>query len=127
MLGFLIPEIDNSAAGARAKSDNNVAELIANGKILLSDGDDIDYKEVKIGRQDEYELQTATYDMLKRSLQRLPERLYTKLREIVTAFSDDFCTRLGKDPPVNDPPMKIEFDGGGRPFKVQQRSNSPAQ
>lgn len=65
--------------------------------------------------------------MIIRALKRLPKNLHGRLREMVAEFTDVFRTRLGNDPPVDVPPMKVEFDGLEKPVKVKQRTYSPAQ
>lgn len=43
------------------------------------------------------------------------------VKDLLSEFKDIFRTKLGKDPPVDVPPMEIEFEGSTRPVKVRQR------
>lgn len=100
----------------------------------LSDGDDIDYKDVDIGDLDEAELQKSIDNMVDRvssvfdskDLDCLVSSKHD-LQTLVNEFKDIFRIRLGNDPPVDVPPMKIEFDRPERPVKVRQRTYSPKQ
>ncbi len=49
--------------------------MIANGDLPLVDGDDIDYKDVEIGDQDEQELAQEIDDAIRRAAKHLPNRL----------------------------------------------------
>lgn len=101
--------------------------MLANGDFPLKDGDDIDYKDVDIGEQDEDELQSALDGLTSRAFKNLPKHLRRPLNELVQEFKDIFRTRLGADPPVDVPPMDIELVGPERPVKVRQRTYSPQQ
>ena len=101
--------------------------LIQNGDFPLRDGDDIDYKDVEIGPRNEEELQSAIEEMTKRAGRHLPKQYHAQLRDIVSKASDVFRVKLSGDPPVDVPPMKIEFEGQSKPMKVRQRTYSPQQ
>ena len=104
-----------------------VCSMLANGDFPLKDADDIDYKDVEVGEQDELELNEAIKDMVDRASKNLPVNLRPQLEALVTEFTDIFRTRLGNDPPVSVPPMIIEIEGDERPIKVRQRTYSPEQ
>lgn len=59
--------------------------------------------------QDEDELGYSIQRMIDRALKALPGALHTTLIDLVLEFSDIFRVRLGNDPPVEVPPMKVEF------------------
>ncbi len=92
--------------------------MIANGDLPLVDGDDIDYKDVEIGDQDEQELAQAIYDVIRRAAKHLPNRLKEYFRYMVLEYKDIFRIRLGADPPVDVPPMEIKFEDTERTVKV---------
>ncbi len=48
--------------------------MIANGDLPLVDGDDIDYKNVETGEQDEKELGKAIDEAIRRAAKHLPNR-----------------------------------------------------
>ncbi len=83
----------------------------------LVDGDDIDYKDVEIGNQDEQELEQAIDDAIRRAAKNLPNRLKESFRNLVLEYKDIFRIRLGADPPVDVPPMEIKFEGTERPVE----------
>lgn len=93
----------------------------------LKDDDDIKYKDVDVGEQDEEELQEAIQRMIDRATESLPTHLHNDLKDLVNEFKDIFLIKLGNDPPVCVPPMKIEFEEAERPVKVRQRTYSPEQ
>ena len=49
------------------------------------------------------------------------------LRDLVFEYKDIFRSRLGGDPPVQVPPMKILIKPGSKPFKAKRRNYSPQQ
>lgn len=110
-----------------ASHDSRVSSLFIDGEYLLNDGDDIDYKDVKIGRQEEDDLYSAISEMIKRGTKNLPQNLRPILQALVSEFKDIFRTHLGADPPVDVPPMVIELEDEERPVKVRQRTYSPTQ
>lgn len=103
--------IESNDEVCAVQADEHLSHRIFNSDFPLQDGDDVNYKDVSIGNSDASELQMAIDDMVKRSLHLLPKRLHQTLRDIVTALPEVFRIRLGKDPPGDIPPMKIEFDG----------------
>lgn len=106
---------------------SRLCSMVSNCNFPLKDGDDIDYKDVDIGVQDENELQEAINDMISRGMKHLDKDLRPTLINLVSEFKDIFRIKLGKDPPVDVEPMNIEFDGNTRPVKVRMRTYSPEQ
>lgn len=104
-----------------------VGSLQYNNPFPLKDDDDIKYKDVDVGEQDEDELQEAIQKMIDRATESLPDHLHKNLKDLVGEFKDIFRIKLGNDPPVDVPPMKIEFEESERPVKVRQRTYSPEQ
>lgn len=94
---------------------------------LLTDGDDIDCKDVDVGDQDDDELAKEIESMIGRCSDFATANELNALRELVHQYKDIFRVRLGNDPPVDVPPMKIEFEKEERPIKVKQRTYSPEQ
>ena len=93
----------------------------------LKDGDDVDYKDVSIGEQDENEPNQALEDMVDRAKKALPVDQVVIIKAMVPEYLDIFRFRRGKDRLVGVPPMVIEFDGPERPVKIRQRTYSPDQ
>lgn len=93
----------------------------------LKDGDDIDKKDVDVGVQDEIELQSAIDTMLSRGSKHLSKDSLDALNHLVTEYRDIFRVKLGKGPPVDVEPMKIEFERPTRPLKARQRTYSRKQ
>lgn len=104
-----------------------VCSMMSNGSFPLKDGDDIDYKDVQIGCQDEAELNNAINQMVARPEKNLSEDQKATLKNLIDEYKEIFRVRLGKDPAVAVEPMKIEFEGTERPIKVRQRTYSPEQ
>ncbi len=98
--------------------------MIANGDIPLVDVDDIDYKDVKIGYQDEHviALDQAVENAIRRAAKNLPNRLKKSSRDMVVVYKDIFQIPLSADPPIDVPPMDIKFEGMECPVKVRQRT-----
>lgn len=65
--------------------------------------------------------------MIDRGCKNLKKESFQILNDMVMEFYDIFRLILGKDPPVDVEPMKIEFEGSTRPVKVRQRTYSPEQ
>lgn len=106
-LGSLLLE-QNSLTGCYTfRNDEHLGKRIYNGDFPLYYGNDVDYKVVEMCSKDDRELRNAIEYMVIRSLKRLPKRLHETLHDNVTQFSDVFRIKLGKDPPVNVPTMKI--------------------
>ena len=101
--------------------------MISNASFPLKDGDDIEYKDVQVGIQDEHEFQKSIDSMVERAEKHLPKDSNLSLADLVHEFSDIFRIKLGQDPPVDVELMKIEFEGTTRPVKVRQRTYSPEQ
>ena len=59
--------------------------------------------------------------------QGLPRELHDELRSLLQEFADVFRTKLGADPPVSVPPMRIVLKDGARPVRVRLRRYSPPQ
>ena len=114
-------------SGEDVLDPSRIGSMMSNGSFPLKDGDDIYYKDVEIGKQNDTELQEAIQDMVQRASKNCEKELKNSLMELVHEFKDIFRTSLGKDPPVDVEPMKIEFEGNPRPIKVRQRSYSPEQ
>ena len=106
---------------------SRVGSMMSNGNFPLKDGDDVQYKDVEVGEQDESELQQAIEAMVDTSSMHCKNNLEDTLKDLAHEFKDIFRIKLGNDPPVNVEPMKIEFEGIPRPIKVRQRSYSPEQ
>ena len=104
-----------------------LCSMMCNGNFPLKDGDDIDYKDVEVGCQDEAELKIAIDGMISRGMKHLNDDGRQILKSTVMEFKDIFRVKLGKDPPVDVEPMNIEFEGVTRPIKVRQRTYSPEQ
>ena len=92
--------------------------IFSNGDFVANDGDDIDYKDVDIGSQDDKELSEAIDDAVKRSSKYLPASCHQDFRKLIFDYKDIFRIKLGNDPPVDVAPMTIEFDGKEKPVKV---------
>ena len=67
----------------------------------------------------------AINDSIPRGSKRLPKYFRNQFSDFVLDFKDIFRTRIGADPPVDVPPMEIEFDGAEHPVKVIRRTYSP--
>ncbi len=104
-----------------------LCQLFPNGDLPLCEGDDIDYKEVEIGNQDEAELDQPISEAIKPSSEHLPNRLRDYFRAMIMEFKDVFRIRLGADHPVDGLQIEIKFEKKDRPVKVRQRTYSPEQ
>ena len=93
----------------------------------LKDIDDINYKEVEVGNQDKNELQDAISFMIGNASGSLSKEFKVSLFNLVMENEDIFRIRLGSDPPVDVPPMTIEFEGDEKPVAVRNRNCSPQQ
>lgn len=123
-LKLLSQDIDlNEEAVAAAR----LCSMMSNGNFPLMDGDDIAYKDVDVGVQDEQELEQEIDAMVTRSMKHADKSSKKALKDLVTEFKDIFRIKLGKDRAVDVPPMEIEFEGTNRPVKVRQRTYSPEQ
>ncbi len=89
--------------------------MIANGDLPLIDGEDIDYKDVEIGHQDEKGLAQAIDDSIRRIAKHLQNRLKEPFRNMVLEYKNIFRIRLGADPPVDVPNIEIKFEDTERP------------
>ncbi len=118
---------ETSFAPAYFAEAPRLCHLIANGDFPLREGDDIDYKDVEIGDQDEAELGQAVSEAITRASKHLPNCLKDSFRAMILDFKDVFRIRLGADTPVDVPPMEIKFEKEERPVKVRQRTYSPEQ
>ena len=106
---------------------SRICSILFNRNFRLKDGDDIDCKEVEVGVQDEAELECAIDDIVAREVRHLEKDSQEILKNTITEFKNIFCTRLGKDPPIDVETMNIEFEGFTCPIKFRQRSYSPKQ
>ncbi len=104
-----------------------LCSMMSNDNFPLKDGDDIDYKDVEVGIQNDNEIQKEIDTMISRREKHLDKDSRSIMRSMVYEFKDIFRVKLGKDPPVNVEPMKIELEGPTRPIKVRQRTYSPEQ
>ncbi len=104
-----------------------LCSMMSNDKFPLKDGDDIDYKDVEVVIQNDNEIQKEIDTMVFRGEKHLDKDSRSIMRSMVYEFKDIFRVKLGKDPPVNVEPMKIELEGPTRPIKVRQRTYSPEQ
>ncbi len=78
--------------------------MTANGDLPLVHGDDIDYKDVEFGDQDEQELAQAIHEAIRRAASHIPNRSIS-FRDMVLVHKAIFRIRLCDHPPVNVPPM----------------------
>lgn len=101
--------------------------MMSNDHFPLKDGDDVDYKNVEVGVQDENELRNEIDAMICRCQKHMHKDLRETLKEMFNEFKDIFRVKLGKDPPANVGPMEIELEGPTRPSKVRQRTYSTEQ
>ncbi len=69
--------------------------MIANGDLPLVDGDDIDYKDVEIGDQDEQELAQAIDDAIRRASKHRPNHQKEYFRNMVLEYKVVFRIRVG--------------------------------
>lgn len=93
----------------------------------MKDGDEIDYKDLEVGEQNEEELKAAIHDSINRAAEHLPAGKKESFNNMVLSYKDIFRIRLGKDDPVKVTPMEIKFEGPENPIKVRQRTYSPEQ
>lgn len=121
-LKLLSQEIDGSIA---EPDSSKLCSMISNA--TLKDGDDIDYKDVEVGDQDEEGTKKSIESMIDRGWKHLKKDSRKILKDLVVEDYDIFRLKLGKDPPVDVEPMKIEFEESNRPIKVRQRTYSPEQ
>lgn len=106
-------------------SELSIAEKVSS--TILSDVDDIDYKDVDIGVVDLDVVHQEIQSMTDRSVSSVSSDEEMLLKSLTEEFKDIFRVRLGADPPVDVPPMEIKFEQKERPVKVKQRSYSPRQ
>lgn len=106
----------------------NCGKMFSTNKIFpLKDGDNIDYKNVNVGVQDENELDISIKKMIARGQDCLPEEMKGDQKSMVMKHKDIFRTTLRNDPPVKVPAMEIEFENEEKAVKVRQRTYSPEQ
>lgn len=65
-----------------------LCSTMSNGDFLLKERDNIDYKDVEVGKQDTDELIQASTSMVSRSLKKLTSEQQDELKELVTEFKD---------------------------------------
>ena len=74
-------------------------------KFVFEDGDDIDYKDIEIGFQNDENLNDSIGKTIYRASAVLDKEEEKSLSCLVLDFRDIFRTRLGNDPPVDVLPM----------------------
>ncbi len=91
---------ETSFAPAYSAEAPRLCHLIAKGYFSLREGDDIDFKDVEIGDQNETELDQAVSEAITCASKNLPNRLKDSFTAMILDFKDVFCIRLGADTPV---------------------------
>lgn len=93
----------------------------------LKDGNDIDYKDVRISLQNEFELTSAIDNMGSCDSDCLESEHHKSFVDLIQECKDIFRVWLGEDPPADVSPMVTEFENAERPVRVRQPTSSPPQ